>query len=117
MQDYSTFSDDQLVSRLRLGDEIAFTEIYNRNWEKLLAIGYYHTQDKQTAEDIVHEVMISLWSRKTVLEIRSLQSYLATAVKFAVFKAIARDKRRRNILAGIYKEQFSSDTGCARTYA
>ena|SRR6185436_2267764 len=91
--------DDDLLKRLRLGDEVAFTEIYNRFWEKLLAIGYYHTQDKQAAQDIVHEVFMSLWIRKAEVNIQSLEAYLATAVKFSVFKAIARDKKRKSLAA------------------
>jgi RNA polymerase sigma-70 factor (ECF subfamily) len=98
MPGISTLPDEELLHRLRSGDENAFTEIYHRYWEKLLAIGYYHTQDKQASEDIVHQVMISLWTRRSELKIQSLPAYLATAVKFAVFKAITRDKRRRQLL-------------------
>ena len=109
MPEYTTLPEDQLIQRLRSGDEAAFTEIYNRHWEKLLAIGYYHTQNKQAAEDIVHEVMISLWIRKADVEIQSLQAYLGTAVKFAVFKAIARDRRRRDLLRTNQKNLYAAD--------
>ncbi|MBC7828732.1 MAG: sigma-70 family RNA polymerase sigma factor [Chitinophagaceae bacterium] len=108
MPDYNILPEDELVKCLRSGDEFAFTEIYNRFWEKLLAIGYYHTRDKQMAEDIVHEVMLSLWTRKAALEIHSLSAYLATAVKFAVFKTIARDKKRRELLAGKGTDEYLS---------
>ena len=97
MPGYNSYSDDDLLNRLRIADENAFTEIYNRYWEKLLAIGFFHLRSKQAAEDIVHEVMMSLWTRKKELAIQSLSSYLATAVKFAVFKSIVRDKRRREL--------------------
>lgn len=93
-------SDNELLQQLERGEEAAFIEIYNRYWEKLLATGYYYTQDKQTAEDIVQEVLISLWTRKDNLKVQSLEAYLATAVRFAVFKAIARDRKRRELLAG-----------------
>jgi RNA polymerase sigma-70 factor (ECF subfamily) len=98
MRNYSTLTEEELLQYLRKGEEKAFTEIYNRYWEKLIAVGYYHTHDKQAAEDIVHEVMISLWTRKDELKIYSLHSYLATAVKFSVFKSIIREKRRRELL-------------------
>jgi RNA polymerase sigma factor (sigma-70 family) len=97
MQGYNSYSDDDLLSRLRIADEKAFTEIYKRYWEKLLAIGFYHLRNKQAAEDMVHEVMMSLWARKKELAIQSLSPYLATAIKFAVFKSILRDKRRREL--------------------
>ena len=98
MRDYSLASEADLVSRLQSGDEWAFTEIYNRYWQRLLAIGYYHTQSRQAAEDVVHEVMMSLWMRKDQLQIQSLNAYVGTAVKFAVFKSIVREKKLQNIL-------------------
>lgn len=109
MQAYTTMLEAELAKRLRSGDELAFTEIYNRYWEKLLAIGYYHTRDKQLAEDIVHEVLLSLWQRRSDLNIQSLQAYLATAVKFAVFKTITRERRRRDITTGIPTDLFTAD--------
>ena len=72
MRNYSTLAEDELLERLVTGDENAFTEIYNRYWEKLLAVGYYYTHEKQAAEDIVHDVMMGLWSRKKNLRIQSL---------------------------------------------
>jgi len=98
MRNYSTLAEDELLERLVTGDENAFTEIYNRYWEKLLAVGYYYTHEKQAAEDIVHDVMIGLWFRKKNLRIQSLNAYLGTAVKFSVFKSIVRDRKRRELL-------------------
>ena len=96
----SLSNDTALITRLRSGDEHAFTEIYNRYWEKLLAIGFHFTQNKQAAEDMVHDVMTGLWQRRKELQIVSIEAYLATAVKFAVFKSMAREKRRRELAAG-----------------
>lgn len=96
--------EKDLVSDLKRGDKQAFTEIYNLYWEKLLAIGYFFTKDRQAAEDIVHDVMISLWERRNDVEIQSLSSYLGTAVKFSVFKTIARQKRQKEIAEGIFRE-------------
>lgn len=101
MSTYTIRTDSELVEGIRAGDEAAFTEAYNRYWEPLLALGYYFTRNKQEAEDVVHEVFTSLWVRKADLPIRSLKAYLATAVKFAVFKAIARDQKRRQMLQGL----------------
>jgi RNA polymerase sigma-70 factor (ECF subfamily) len=50
------------------------------------------------AEDVVHDVMLSLWQRKNEVSIDSLDAYLATAVKFAVFKMLAKSKRRDEII-------------------
>lgn len=109
MPEYTNISEGFLLDRLSSGDHAAFTEIYNRYWEKLLAIGYYYTQSKQAAEDIVHEVMIGLWTKRSELAIQSLPAYLATAVKFSVFKAIVRDRRRRDLLLANASTDFTEE--------
>lgn len=97
MSSYSDLSDQQLLSLLSIGDELAFSELYKRYWKRLLAIAYHHTKDKTLAEEIVQEIFISLWTRKSTLPIDSLEAYLGTAVKFAVFKFFYRQKRRSEI--------------------
>lgn len=97
---YSIYSDEQLVVLLRNDDDEAFVEIYNRYWDKLLAIGYNHARNKEIAEEIVQDVLMSLWSRRDSVEVDRLAAYLATAVKFAVFKVLAKESRRKALLAG-----------------
>src|SRR5688572_32920375 len=101
MSAYSKYSDEELVSQIQADDTGAFTEIYNRYWEQLLELGYYYTHSKPAAEDIVHNVVTSLWTRRADVAINSLKAYLATAVKFAVFKAIERDRHRRELALGL----------------
>lgn len=96
---YDTYSDEQLLVMLRNDQDEAFVEIYNRYWDKLLAIGYNHARNKEMAEEIVQDVFLSLWNRRQEIEIDRLAAYLATAVKFAVFKTLSRENRRKVLLA------------------
>lgn len=98
MSSYATLDDQDLLLYLQQGDEKAFSEIYRRYWEKLVAIGYFHTRDKQMAEEVVSDVLIGLWNRRQDPGIRSLQAWLGTAVKYAVFKVLVRHQRRQDIL-------------------
>jgi len=93
MLSYSIYNDGELLQLLKQSDEKAFTEIYNRYWKKLYGVAWYHLHSKEIAEDTVQEVMAALWKRKQVLEIQSLPNYLATAVKYCVFKEIAKGSR------------------------
>lgn len=90
-------SDAELLSLLSAGNERAFTKIYDRYWNKLMAIAYHHTRDKSAAKEIVQELFLGLWNRRADLNICVLNSYLATAVRFSVFKRIERERRRREI--------------------
>lgn len=100
MTDCIVFSDQELINRLHQTDQAAFAEIYNRYWEKMLTIAWNHTKDRFLAEDIVHEVFISLWDLKSHIPISNLGGFLSTKIKFAVFENY-RKQQRRNKLAEI----------------
>ena len=101
MTNYSALDDHDLLLLMQRGKESAFKEIYNRYWERLVVTGYYYTKDKPSAEEIVSDVLMSLWNKRDdPAAIRSLPAYLGTAVKYAVFKAILRNKRRQELLQG-----------------
>jgi len=103
------FSDSELLTSMATGDQAAFTEIYHRYWQQLLAIAWKHTYDESSAKEIVQEVLISLWDRRASLEIKELAAYLATAIKFSVFKHYHQQQRRKNILHSIFRSAHSVD--------
>lgn len=97
MASLHVFTDQELLNHLQKGDHAAFTELYNRYWEKMLFIAWNHTRDKYLAEDIIHEVFMSLWKEKNNFEILSVGAFLATKVKFVVFKHYRKQKRREKL--------------------
>ncbi|WP_129717629.1 RNA polymerase sigma-70 factor [Pedobacter sp. SYP-B3415] len=99
MPSLSAYADSKLVTHLRTGDRMAFAEIYGRYWKHLLAIAYNHTREKETAEELVQDVFVMLWNRRAEVDIRELGPYLATAIRFSVFRFVQRRGRRRKIEA------------------
>ncbi|MBC9930174.1 RNA polymerase sigma-70 factor [Chitinophaga qingshengii] len=97
MKRYEQQPDAALMASLREGDGHAFTELYQRYWKQLLGIAYAHCREKVTAEEMVQEVFMSLWNRRHELYIDNVNAYLATAVRLAVFKQYARQKRRHQL--------------------
>ncbi len=94
----NTKTDDELLQSIRLEDNNdSFTVLYDRYWNKSLAIAYNLTHDKSLAKDIVQEVFISFWNRRKTLQINNFSNYLATSVKFSYFMHIEKERRRRII--------------------
>lgn len=93
----NVFSDQELMALLQEGDHAAFTEIYKRYWGKMVLIAWNHTRDKALAEDIVHEVFISLWNEKNNFQILNVGGFLATKIKFVVFKNYRKEQRRNKL--------------------
>jgi RNA polymerase sigma-70 factor (family 1) len=83
---------DDLVSRLKAGDEQAFGEIYNFFWKPLYKTALNIVRDEDTASDAIQEVFVSLWQRREELNIISIKAYLQQSVRFSVLKAIRAQK-------------------------
>lgn len=87
----------ELLRRLRWGDHLAFTRLYQHYWKAMLLVAWNHTKDKVLAEDIVHEVFMTLWEKRDMREIESLAGFLTTAVKFSVFKHYQKEMHRQRL--------------------
>ena len=95
MINYQLYDDNKLLSLLSNNDEEAFTEIYNRYWEKLVAVAYKRLKNTAFTEDVVQDVFVSLWKNRYESSIQSLENYLASAVKYAVFNKLKIASRAR----------------------
>jgi RNA polymerase sigma-70 factor (family 1) len=103
MLNYGSYTDDTLTSLLKENDHTAFTEIYNRYWKKMLLIAWNHSRDKAASKDLVHEVFMSLWERRHLVEVLNLAAFLATSVKFSIYKYYQRENRRAELALRNYE--------------
>lgn len=82
MSYYQTLSDWELTTLLSESDERAFSEIYLRYHSILLIYVNKKLHDKQESEDIIQEIMTSLWKNRLEFNLHtSLASYLYTAAR------------------------------------
>ncbi len=84
--DRKEWSDPQLIAGLREGDEEAFAQIYKSYWHKLFMAAYRKTKSKEIAEELVQNLFVNLWNKRSKLEISQLENYLFTSVKNAVIR-------------------------------
>jgi len=110
MYHYNSCSDHELIALLKEDDHAAFTEIYKRYWKKMLLIAWNHSHDKATSKDIVHDVFMGLWDRRNTVEILNLSAFLATSVKFSIFKFYQKESRRTELISQNYQfEELTND--------
>ncbi len=110
MRGYNIYNDSELIALLKADDHAAFTEIYKRYWKKMLLIAWNHSRDKDTSKDIVHDVFIGLWERRNTTDILNLAAFLATSVKFSIFKHYQKESRRSALLNQNYQfDELSND--------
>jgi RNA polymerase sigma-70 factor (family 1) len=103
VEDYQTYTDQQLISLLKDSSQAAFTQIYDRYQSLLFIYACKITKDESEAEDIVQEVLFYLWDKRSVISFEvSLSSYLYTAVRYKFLNLLDRKKVRVD-----YAESFN----------
>lgn len=102
MYNYHSYSDEELLYLIRESDEAAFKEIFDRYWKKLYAISYNRLQSRHSAEDVVQDVLSTLWTRREKLEINTLDSYLSSAVRYSIFHAVRKQLRNEELAHTIH---------------
>lgn len=93
---YSGHTDEQLVRLLQSSDEVAFTELYDRYWEKMLIRANMQLQSPEDAEEIVQDIFIRLWRRRETIDIRhTFHTYIASILKYECYRLLAEKKARK----------------------
>ncbi|MDX1426299.1 MAG: RNA polymerase sigma-70 factor, partial [Salegentibacter mishustinae] len=77
-------SDQQLLAKLRNGNETVFPLIFDRYWKRLYSYAFKIYRDDKVCEDIVQEIFISLWEKASESQILNLEAYLLRSVKYRV---------------------------------
>ena len=96
MTPYNSYHEERLLSLLKESDEAAFTEIYNRYWEKLLIVAMHRLAEIEEAREIVQDIFYRLWKRRAELQLDySLNTYLSVAVKYEVINRLAARNRQK----------------------
>jgi RNA polymerase sigma-70 factor (family 1) len=93
MIDFRNHSDDELAALMKDGEEGAFDEIYNRHWDKLFYIAHKMVKSAEIAEEITQDTFMLFWMKREILEIQSLRPYLATMLRYEVYRYLAKSKQ------------------------
>ncbi len=103
MHCYTSYDETELLGLLAQSDENAFAEIYHRYWDRMMAMVVLRLKRSDLAEDIVQDVFASLWKRREEIAIKSLEAWLATAVKFKVINLVNR-RLKKECFPGLVPE-------------
>ena len=95
-------SDDELIEALNGGSQVAYTAIYARYHSSLYLFAYNRLGNREEAKDIIHELFLSLWEKRSTLTLtQNLRVYLYTAVRNRILDLIKHQK-----VAARYIESF-----------
>ncbi len=101
--------DARLVRRMAQGDKSAFAAIYDRYSRPLYSTAIRVVNDAAEAQDVVHDVFITLWEKASTFEV-TRGSAFAWAVTLVRNRAIDRVRMRRR-RADLLAESAPADLG------
>jgi RNA polymerase sigma-70 factor (family 1) len=106
---YSSISDESLVLLVKKGETGAFEVLYQRYWRQLYGFAYRQLGVKEEAEEIVQELMLSLWQNREVSDIQDLRIYLFIAARNLVNKNIKAQMHLRKYMEfQLFQDVFES---------
>jgi RNA polymerase sigma-70 factor (family 1) len=84
--------------------EAGFAEVYRRYWKMLINTAYKRLNTIEEAEELVQELLISLFDRRNVIQIHgSLEAYLKNALKYKILNLYRSKYTREQYAALILK--------------
>lgn len=82
-----------MIQLVKAGDHRAFSEIYNRYWGILYGHCLKMLKDEAEAQDVVHDLFMSLCAKSTELELNTnLVGYLYVTARHKVLNTIRKRK-------------------------
>lgn len=111
---YADYTEEELLQLVKNNkDNRAFDEIYYRCKPALVNNACKKLQSQEVAEDLVHDIFLSLYTKSDVLEFSvSLKAYLHTALKYKIQNEIRNQtvrNRHKKVLffSAVRKNDFS----------
>ncbi|MEQ7802107.1 sigma-70 family RNA polymerase sigma factor [Pedobacter sp. ASV1-7] len=89
---FTSYTLEELFLYVKEGDHGAFDELYGRTWEDLYIKTYSKLKIEDLAKDVVQEVFVDLWNKRTERKIDNVMAYLMQAVKFKVIDEFRKSK-------------------------
>lgn len=100
MEKLPTYDQHGLLSRVAVGDEGAFRDLFHY-WQPLLS-GYLYriTESRELTEEILQDVFLKIWmTRDSLAEIDNFKAYLVVVCRNRAFdmmrKRLRKDRQRR----------------------
>lgn len=90
--------DTTLIKRLREGDAQAFDDLFELYWKPLYQSAYRRLHNREEAEDMVQELLASIWRRRHEIVLNndhSIQAYLFSALRYRIISFYAGVKTER----------------------
>lgn len=106
-------SESELLKRVASGDKIAYAILYNQYLGGLYQYVFLFTRSREVSEDIVQNVFVRIWERRTFLaSIDSFRPYLYRSAKNLLLDEVRRNQAKARATAMLMPEAEEVAENC-----
>ena len=106
--DYRLLADEMLIKLMKEGNEDAIKEIYVRYWKPCYLHALRKIRLKETAEELVQNLFVSLWEKRVTLQVIHLEPYLHSALKYQIISYIRASIVREKYIQSVKMQEDGS---------
>ncbi|NRF41975.1 RNA polymerase sigma-70 factor [Pedobacter foliorum] len=108
---YCSLTDDELFGLFKSGEKSCFDQIFKRFYKSLCHFAQSIVGDRDKAEDVAQEALISLWHKQDDFKtLASLRSFLYVCVHNSCFNELEKMKVRTKYQDSLIQGEIQSDT-------
>jgi len=93
-----SYTDSQLWSLLKQGNQGAFALLYERNIKEMYNYGIKLTTDHTLIKDVIQDIFIDFWNRRdTLSDVQNVKVYLLTCVRYKISKTLEQNQLKNTL--------------------
>lgn len=105
----SLLNENEIIQSVVAGDEKAFRQLFDHYWQNIYAVAFSLTKSSVLAEEIVQDVFLKIWLKRSQLAgISHFKGYLFTVAKNHIYNELRKKTFERPFAD--YLEQLVVDT-------
>lgn len=106
-------TDNELLAQMAQDNEQSFQLLYSRYWKRMYSVAFKRLPDPDTVKDILQDIFLQLWLRRTSLDIVNLEAYLLGAVRNRVLTRFEQEGRYTPLSTLMADLEYSSSNADA----
>lgn len=96
---YNSYNEQELIYLISKGDEVAFGKVYDYYRNRIYGIALKFSHSTTIAEEIVEEVFLKIWIKRSSLsEIKNFSAYLFAIARNEIFKTLKQIAKNYKII-------------------
>lgn len=95
---------NEMFKRVQRSDVQAYRKLFERYWKPMYSRAYALLNSRTSAEDVVQEVWLDLWKRRTQIQTPNIEAFLFQALRNKVFKTYRQAGQQQQLLQQLHQK-------------